>query len=71
MDDNGNVIGINNARDLLERIPNKITDIMGIIADVNLLHEGELEYIEIIVEKYPSLISFRGKYYYRSGSTMR
>ena len=50
MDDNGNVIGINNARDLLERIPNKITDIMGIIADVNLLHEGELEYIEIIVE---------------------
>ena len=71
MDDNGNVIGINNARDLLERIPNKIKDIMGIIADVNLLHEGELEYIEIIVEKYPSLISFRGKYYYRSGSTMR
>ena len=71
MDDNGNVIGINNARDLLERIPNKITDIMGIIADVNLLHEGELEYIEIIVEKYPSLISFRGKYYYRSGSTIR
>ena len=58
MDDNGNVIGINNARDLLERIPNKITDIMGIIADVNLLHEGELEYIEIIVEKYPSLIVF-------------
>ena len=23
------------------------------------------------VDKYPSLISFRGKYYYRSGSTMR
>ena len=26
---------------------------------------------QIIVDKYPSLISFRGKYYYRSGSTMR
>ena len=36
-DDDGNVVGIDNARDLLERIPNKITDTMGIIADVNLL----------------------------------
>ena len=56
---------------LLERIPNKITDTMGIIADVNLLYKGELEYLQIIVDKYPSLISFRGKYYCRSGSTMR
>lgn len=44
---------------------------MGIIADVNLLCKDELEYLQIIVDKYPSLISFRGKYYYRSGSTMR
>lgn len=44
---------------------------MGIIADVNLLYKGELEYLQIIVDKYPSLISFRGKCYYRSGSTMR
>lgn len=44
---------------------------MGIIVDVNLKLEGELEFLEIIVDKYPSLISFRGKYYYRSGSTMR
>ena len=70
-DDDGNVVGIDNARDLLERIPNKITDTMGIIADVNLLYKGELEYLQILVDKYPSLISFRGKYYYRSGSTMR
>ena len=71
VDDDGNVVGINNARELLERIPNKITDTMGIIVDVNLLHKDEQEYLEIIVDKYPSLISFRGKYYYRSGSTMR
>ena len=44
-DDNGNVVGIDNARDLLERIPNKITDTMGIIVDVNLLYKGELEYL--------------------------
>lgn len=70
-DDNGKVKGIDNSRELLTRIPNKVTDTMGIIVDINLQYENELEFLEIIVEKYPSLISFRGKYYYRSGSTMR
>ena len=44
---------------------------MCIVADVNLLHKAELQYIEIVLDKYPSLISYRGKYIYRSGSTMR
>ena len=70
-DDSGSVVGINNSRSLLEGLPNKITDMMGIVADVNMKYEGSLEYLEIRVDKYPSLISFRGKYYYRSGSTMR
>ena len=70
-DDDGNIVGIDNSKELLEMIPNKITDTMGIIVDVMLFCEEEKEYIEIIVDKYPSLISFRGKYYYRSGSTMR
>jgi ATP-dependent DNA helicase RecG len=70
-DDNGAVKGISNSQKLLKNIPDKITDTMGIIADVNLLYEGEFEYLEIMVEKYPSLISYHGKYYYRSGSTMR
>ena len=71
--DDGDVVGISDkdSRKLLEAIPNKITDTMGIVADVNLLYEGERQYIEIIVEKYPSLISYHGKYFYRSGSTMR
>lgn len=70
-DDDGNIVGVDNARDLLERISYKITDIMGIITYVNLLYKGELEYLKIIVDKYPSLISFRGKYYCRFGSTIR
>ena len=70
-DDNGVTKGISDARKLLKIIPDKITHTMGIIADVNLLYEGELEFLEIIIEKYPSLISYHGIYYYRSGSTMR
>jgi len=70
-DDNGKVIGLDDSRKWLKVIPDKVTHTMGIIADVNLLYDEKLEYLEIIVEKYPSLISLRGKYYYRSGSTMR
>ena len=71
--DNGDIVGLRDKdrKKLLESIPNKITDTMGIVADVNLLYEGKLQYIEIVVDKYPSLISYHGKYFYRSGSTMR
>ena len=36
-DDEGNVVSLPNARKLLEDIPNKIRDAMGIIVGVNLL----------------------------------
>lgn len=71
LDDEGMIKGIHNSKKLLEDLPNKITSTMGIIADVNLRSSKELEYIEIIVEKYPSMISYQGKYYYRTGSVMR
>lgn len=70
-DDNGDVKGIHNAKKLLEDIPNKIVSTMNIIADVNLIEENGLEYIEIIVDSYPFPVNYRGKYYYRSGSTMQ
>ena len=44
---------------------------MGIIADVNLCKENGKDYLEIVVEKYPFLISYHGWYYYRSGSVLR
>ena len=71
IDDKGDICGIEDSKRLLEDLPNKITDTMGIIADVNLREKDGKEYIEIIVDKYPSLISLRGKYYYRSGSVLR
>ncbi len=67
--DKGVVSGINDAGKLLEEIPNKVRDILGIIVDVNLLAENEKEYIEIITEAYPYPISYKGQYHYRSGST--
>lgn len=68
-DDNGNVVGIDNSKKLLEDIPNKVRDAMGIIVGVNLLTDGDKEYIEIDVPSYPVGISCKGVYHYRSGST--
>lgn len=67
-DDDGNIIGLSNARKLLEDLPNKIRDAMGIIVGVNLYEENGKEYIEIDVPSYPIGISCKGVYYYRSGS---
>jgi len=71
IDDKGDVKGINNAKKLLEDLPNQIRDVLGLIVAVNLHTKDGLEYLEIIVEAYPFPISLRGKYYYRSGSTLQ
>lgn len=41
--DNGIVTGIKDAKKLLEDIPNKISNFLGIIADVNLYTEDGLD----------------------------
>lgn len=68
-DDNGKVVGLSNAKRLLEDIPNKIKDILGIVADVNLHETSQGDYIEIIVDPQPNPVNYKGEYHYRSGST--
>ena len=68
-DDGENGVGVSNARKLMEDIPNKVREAMGIAVDVNLLEKDGLPYIEIDVPAYPVGISCKGIYYYRSGST--
>ncbi len=68
-DDNGNVVGIADYKKLMDEIPNKVKDLMGILVDVNLHEEKGLYYLEIITQPYAVPISLRGRYYYRSGST--
>ena len=68
-DDNGKVVGISDYKKLMDEIPNKVKDLMGILVDVNLHEENGLYYLEIITQPYAVPISLRGRYYYRSGST--
>ena len=67
--DEGVAVGVKDAKKLLEVLPNKIRDVLGIVVDVNLGTEAGKELIEIRVEPYPSPISYKGEYHFRSGST--
>ena len=69
VDDDRQVTGVEDSKRLMEDIPNKIRDVLGIIVDVNLLKENEKEYIEIVVPPYSNPINYKGQYHYRSGST--
>lgn len=68
-DDNGVITHLADYRNLLEAIPNKIREHLGIIAEVNLHQEKGAHYLEIVVPPYTVPVSLRGRYYYRTGST--
>ena len=69
--DKGVLVGVPNAARLLEEIPNKVRNILGIIVQVNLREEANLEYLEIVVEAYPYPVSYKGEYHYRSEAPNR
>ncbi len=69
IDDHGKIYPLKNEKKLLEDLPNKIRDVLGIIADVRLVHTENGDYICIDVPSYPNLINYHGRFYYRSGST--
>jgi ATP-dependent DNA helicase RecG len=68
-DDNSNVVDVSDYKKLMDDIPNKIKNVMGITTEINLHEEHGKHFIEIITPPYSVPISVRGRYYYRSGST--
>lgn len=71
IDDNGNVCGVDNAKALMEKIPNLIMQTTGILAEVNLHTDNGKEYLSVLVKPTSQPISYRGKYYFRSGTTLQ
>jgi len=69
VDDSSHVVGIDNAKKLLEDIPNKVRDLLGVIVDLKMLVENDKEYLEIVIEPYPYPVSYKGQYHYRTGSS--
>ncbi len=69
IDDKGHVVGLQNAKKLMEDIPNKVRDALGLLVDVNLLSVDSKEYIEISVSPSTYPVNYKGEYHYRTGST--
>ena len=67
--DKGEAVGVKNLKKLLEDIPNKVKDVLGILVDVNLHKTGKGHYLEIVIEPQPFAVNYKGQYFYRSGST--
>jgi len=69
VDDNGNLEGVRNSKKLLEDLPNKIRNKLGIIPSVEVERKGGKDIIGISVNSASVPISCDGKYYLRSGTT--
>ncbi|MGE5350722.1 MAG: ATP-binding protein [Ignavibacteriales bacterium] len=70
VDDDGRVIGITNADKLLHEIPQKSRNQLGIIPQITVEKEEDKEYLIIEIQKSYAPISYNGKYYTRSGSSL-
>lgn len=69
VDDKGTVVGVENVKKLLEDIPNKVQNTLGIITDVNLHEAAGKQYLEIVVAPSDYPVNYKGEYHYRTGST--
>src|SRR5680860_406321 len=67
--DKGEVVGLKNYKKLLDELPNKIRDTTGVVCDINLHEQNDKYFIEIRVDSFSSPVSYKGKFYLRSGST--
>ncbi|MBV5278039.1 MAG: putative DNA binding domain-containing protein [Campylobacteraceae bacterium] len=68
IDDDGSVCGVGDTKVLLDTLPNKINNRLGIMVDVVYHINDHLEYLEIKVAKTFAPVSYSGKFYKRSGS---
>jgi len=69
LDDKGQAIGLVDARRLMEEIPNKVVQHLGLAVDTNLISRGDKNIIEIIVSPSSLPVSYHGIFHYRSGNT--
>jgi len=69
VDDNSRIIGIEKSKKLLEDLPNKILNTLGIIVGIELIEKEDKELLQIHVPKCDYPVSYQSRFYIRSGST--
>ena len=69
VDDSGVITGIDEYKKMMDDIPNKVVNHLGLVVDVNLHRKEEKYYLEIDIPVSNVPIAYHGAYHYRSGST--
>lgn len=71
INDKGEIVGLSysNLKKAMEDIPNQAKDKLGILVFVQIMYEGDKEYLKVEVAKSLLPISYNGSTYIRSGST--
>ena len=70
LDDKGNPVGVESTQKLLENIPNKVRSKLGVIPSVEIENRQDKDIIKIMIKPSSVPISYDGKYFVRSGSTV-
>jgi len=71
INDDGQIEGVKQSTKLLEIIPNKTVQFLGVTVNIQLAKETDNEYIIINVSQSTVPIAYHGRYYIRSGSTVQ
>ena len=69
INDNGKIVGVSKPQKLLEDLPNKIVNMLGITAGVSMEQVDDKPIIAIDVSKSIHPVSYQSRFYIRSGST--
>ena len=68
LNDDAVILGVENIEELIELLPNKINNRLGLVVDIILKNSNNKNYLEVKVNKTYAPISYNGKFYIRSGS---
>jgi len=71
VDDKGRSVGAKNSERLLEELPNKIRDKLGLITSVEVEDFEGREIVKVAVKPSFVPVSYNGKFYVRTGSTVQ
>ena len=69
IDDDKSVYGVEKSKKLMEDIPNKIKDTMGLVVSVSLVKKQRKDVLRIDVPESDFPVAYRGEYHLRTGST--
>jgi len=69
IDDDKSVHGVEKSKKLMEDIPNKIKDTMGLVVTVSLLKKQKKDVLRIDIPESEFPVAYHGEYHLRTGST--